>query len=205
MPADRPLGERVRELVIRRSPTFILGSRGLDRHHEPTGFISAVLGYATRSDRIARRFWHRRAVRLSLDREELAYWNLSGRDLAGIQMTKSNLQRASLREADLASARLFGANLEGADLHRARLWHCDLRQANLAAADLGGVDLRGARLESTDLRNANLSGADLSGARLGDTDLRGADLREATLGEKFDRSLTRSDERTRWPEAAPTP
>ena len=201
MPADRPTGDVVREVLARRSPAFILGSRGLDRAHEPSGFFGSVLGFATRSDRVSRKFWHRRAVRLSLDREELGYWNLSNRDLSGIQITKGNLQRASLRDTDLASARLFGANLEGADLHHARLWHCDLRDANLAAADLAAADLRGARLERTDLRNANLRGADLTDARLGETDLRGADLREATLGAKFDRSLTVSDERTRWPDS----
>jgi len=200
MPADRPTGDVMREVLARRSPAFILGSRGLERAHEADGFFGSILSFATRSDRVSSKFWHRRAVRLSLDREELGFWNLSGRDLSGIQITKGNLQRASLRDTDLASARLFGANLEGADLYHARLWHSDLRDANLAAADLTGVDLRGARLERTNFRNANLRGANLTDARLGNTDLRGADLREARLGAKFDRALTVADERTRWPD-----
>jgi uncharacterized protein YjbI with pentapeptide repeats len=201
MPADRPFGDRFREFWIRRSPAFILGGRGLEKPYDPIGPIDRFLTIATRSDRPSRRYRHRRAVRLGLDGEQLGWWNLAGRDLSGIQITKGDLQRASLRETDLASARLYNVNLEGADLHRARLWHADLRRATLAAAEMAGVDLRGARLESADLRNADLRGANLTGARLAATDLRGADLREATLSADFDRDTVVWDERTRWPEA----
>ncbi len=201
MPAERPFGERFLEFWIRRSPAFILGGRGLEMPYDPDGFVDRFITCATRSDRPTRRYRHRRAVRLGLDSEQLGWWNFSGRDLSGIQITKGNLQRASLREADLASARLYSVNLEGADLHGARLWHADLRRAMLAAAEMSGVDLRGARLESADMRNADLRGANLTGARVDAADLRGADLRGATLGDGFDRSVVHADDRTRWPEA----
>jgi uncharacterized protein YjbI with pentapeptide repeats len=197
---DTAFADIWRDLVVRRSPAFLLGGRGMERTSPPRGPLGAFLQFATRTDRIAHRYFHRRAIRLSFGGEDFAYWNLIGRDLSGVQITKGNLERAHLRDADLASARLYAANLDGADLAHARLWHADLRAASLVAADLSGCDLRGARLESTALRNANLWGADLADARLGATDLRGADLRGAKLGASFDRALVIEDERTRWPD-----
>ncbi len=201
MSVDREFRDRLFELWVRRSPAFILGGRGLEMPYDPVGVIDRFLTNATRSDRPTRRYRHRRAVRMTFDGEILGWWNLAGRDLSGVQITKGDLRRASLRETDLASARLYAVNLEGADLHGARLWHADLRRANLGAADLSGVDLRGARLESANLRNADLRGADLTGARTTAVDLRGADLRAATLGSTFDRSTVVEDDLTRWPEA----
>ena len=201
MHANRPLSQRVHETLSRRSPTFILGSPALDKAFEPTTFWWSVVAFATRSDRAARRYWHRRAVSLTFDYEELEYWDMTGRDLSGLRITRGNMAGIGLRDTDLSSSHLFAANFECADLRGARLWRCDLRSANFVSADLTGVDLRRARLEGTDFRFAHLVAADLTTSRLTGADLSGADLRGAKFDEDFDRSAVISNEQTRWPDS----
>ena len=94
-------------------------------------------------------------------------------DLAGADLSRTNLARADLSRTNLAGANLSRANLAGADLTGA-----DLTGANLTGADLTGANLSRADLTGADLTGANLRWADLTGA-----DLRWADLTEADLSE----------------------
>ncbi|AEH08748.1 pentapeptide repeat protein [Candidatus Protofrankia datiscae] len=101
----------------------------------------------------------------------LALANLRGVDLTGVQ-----LNRANLRGVDLTDARLRGADLTGARLRRV-----DLTDVNLAGAQLDKVDFAGARLTGLDFAGARLAGVDLTGADLTDTALAGANLAGAQL------------------------
>jgi uncharacterized protein YjbI with pentapeptide repeats len=122
--------------------------------------------------------------------------NLSGADLAGL-----NLGQAMLREADLTGANLQAADLTRADLTNANLEYAQLNGAELIGADLAEVhasgawlnyaddlpmgsiapSLPGADLREAKLRNADLKGAHLETANLAGAWLRGADLTAATL------------------------
>lgn len=77
-------------------------------------------------------------------------YNLSGADLAGLDLTEASLGGADLSGADLRYANLSGADLTGADLSR---------------ADLRGADLRNANLSEAIFKDALLAGANLIGAR----------------------------------------
>jgi uncharacterized protein YjbI with pentapeptide repeats len=84
--------------------------------------------------------------------------NLSGADLADVNLQGAKLQGANLQNADLA-----GANLAGADLAGANLQDASLSGADLAGADLAGANVQGADLAGADLNGANLKGANLKG------------------------------------------
>ncbi len=117
--------------------------------------------------------------RLALMGADLSEADLTGADLSRARMAGSGLRRAvlvsaSLRRTDLRGARLTGANLEGADLTR----------ANLCAADLGGAQLSQARLAGAlvDSRTRFSGSAPHGVVVLGPhTDLRAADLTDHTL------------------------
>jgi uncharacterized protein YjbI with pentapeptide repeats len=84
-----------------------------------------------------------------------------------------------------ANAYLSGAELRGAYLSRTDLFHVDLAGADLRGADLGEANLSNANLCGADLSGANLWRADLSDSNLGGADLNranliGADLKGAT-------------------------
>ena len=62
---------------------------------------------------------------------------------------------ADFSRTDLAGLNLSGSDLRHADLHGACLRGTDLRRANLHAGDLTGANLLDARLQEADLRDAN--------------------------------------------------
>ncbi|WP_250290160.1 TIR domain-containing protein [Frankia sp. CiP1_Cm_nod1] len=93
-------------------------------------------------------------------------FDLSGVDLRGAELNRTNLAGARLAGIDLTNAWLAGADLAGADLAGARLvkvWlkRADLTGANLAGARLDRATLAHARLADADLTNASLAGANL--------------------------------------------
>ena len=86
-------------------------------------------------------------------------FNLSARDLVGV---------------DLSGRMLAGADLSGKNLIGANLSQANLAGANLSKANLVGTNLSGANLAGANLTKANLVGADLSGAILAGADTSGA-------------------------------
>ncbi|MFH1463288.1 MAG: pentapeptide repeat-containing protein [Pseudomonadota bacterium] len=132
--------------------------------------------------------------------------DLSGRALAGVDLTHADLENADLSGTDLqgavlVQARLDGADLTGADLrgamaHRSRwrgaylgqarmegveLPRADLTDAELPEVDAEGIDLSGAKLRGADLSGARMPGAELSEAQLNNAILAGAKLPGARL------------------------
>ena len=112
--------------------------------------------------------------------------------VAGISLSRAQLQKAHLTGAQLHGASLWAAQLEGADLTGADLWGAQLQEAGLT-----GAQLRGAQLPYAQLEGADLTGAQLQGARLLDGQLRGADLTGAQL-HGVDMYHVRSLDGARW-------
>lgn len=125
--------------------------------------------------------------------------DLSGDNLSGLDLAKTNLELARLVGTDLA-----GANLDGAQLADAVLTNADLAGASLTGAGLNYVVSGGiagtpaslplnwalvggyligqtAILVSASLADANLSGTDLAFADLAEANLSHADLSSANL------------------------
>ena len=146
-------------------------------------------------------------------------------NLAGADLTATDLTGAVLAQADLSGTRLVSTGLAGANLDDARLVDANLSASGdinleaLGATGVVGATLNGATLVSADLSGANLSyasvvavvlinakltNANLTEAILSRADLRGADLTGATLtGAELDSICF--DERTRWPQGFPRP
>ena len=75
-------------------------------------------------------------------------------------------QHLDLSGADLAGLDLNGYNFSDAGLAGANLAGCDLRPCQLGGADLRGANLSGADIRSTPLHRAKLQEADFRGASL---------------------------------------
>jgi uncharacterized protein YjbI with pentapeptide repeats len=101
------------------------------------------------------------------------------RELPGVNLAGSRLDRANLALVDLRRASFANAHLVGAILTAAQLNEADLSGADLSKADLSGADLRGANLTGANLTGANLSEALLAGARITEAQLRMARKVEA--------------------------
>ena len=118
--------------------------------------------------------------------------NLSGRSLAGADLSGLDLRGANLAHADLYNVKLDDANLTGADLAGDRLDLAWLMRTNLTRADLSHVLLHGPitapGMEDMPKLAPILAGADFSGARIiarlnGDAE--GADFSHADLGARL--------------------
>lgn len=113
--------------------------------------------------------------------------HLGGADLQHANLAGSNLENAVLEQADLSESDLRGALMKDADLSRARLEGADVRGVNLIGADLQYASLRHANLERSSLVGANLRGANLEGVNLTRCNLEGANLEGANLvGARLD-------------------
>ena len=106
--------------------------------------------------------------------EDMAEFDLAGRNLRNVDLRDAPLERANLARADLTGARLVKANLSGADLSRAQLSRADLSRATLNHADLTFAYLaylRDAQVHRRQLAAASsLDGATMPDGRLYDGD-----------------------------------
>jgi uncharacterized protein YjbI with pentapeptide repeats len=140
----------------------------------PAGFDPAAAGVVYCSERYSNRWWRE---------EQTSFWAASSGkgawrkppaetpipDLAGENLSETNLLGAWLPGSKLDGAkfrhtRLKASNLEGASMRKADLTGANLRDATLAQADLTGAILRRADLRQASLAGATLDGADLTGA-----------------------------------------
>lgn len=120
-------------------------------------------------------------------------------DLAGGDLTRTNLQGANLQGANLKKANLDKANLGGTKLRNTNLREASLRYANLAGANLSGANLSNANLEGINLKDADLFGADLRKADLSQANIAGANLAETDL-MKAELKGTKYNSQTIWPD-----
>lgn len=148
--------------------------------------------------------WVELGRRNSLADFDLSERNLIGVDLMGVDLRRAKLIKANLAAANLSEADLRGADLELVNLSGADLSNADLRLAKLARANLTKANLVGARLDEAvlsddinegyrtswlprakltkaDLENANFNKTNSQGANLSEANLTGSSLREAKL------------------------
>lgn len=111
-----------------------------------------------------------------LERVDLSKANLESANCRGIFLSESNLNEACLESANLDFADLSRSSLSGASLSKA-----SIEQANLNDTDLQGADLSVANMVYSSLEEADLEGADLSGCDLTGVNLRKANLVRANL------------------------
>jgi len=103
----------------------------------------------------------------------------TNKDLAGVDLSNSNLFKANLSNAELSHAKLVNVNLSNANLNNAYLYKADLTGANLQNADL-----RNAYFSQANLTSVYLSGALCCGAYFKDAELKFANLKAAKLSHK---------------------
>lgn len=97
---------------------------------------------------------------------DLAWANLIGLDLGGINLRKANLKLAFCRttdfsNADFTEAVLYGTNFQDSDLRSAVMKDVNLEGANLINSVLEGADLEGANLKLAVLDGANCNNINL--------------------------------------------
>lgn len=117
----------------------------------------------------------------NLNGAQLSEANLSQANLSGANLTKANLIGAKLLQANLIKTNLSEANLSVANLTAANLTEANLIQANLNHANLTVADLSGANLKNAQTYNANFSGANLEKANMKGANMNGANLDKAEL------------------------
>jgi hypothetical protein len=98
--------------------------------------------------------------------------SMEGRNLSGVDISKSVLNNANLSGVNLVAANLAGSNLSYvnfslANLQQARLTRATLLGANLRAANLRGADFTGADMSFVILTDADITDIKLEGANLG--------------------------------------
>ncbi|UNK24770.1 DUF2169 family type VI secretion system accessory protein [Yersinia intermedia] len=82
--------------------------------------------------------------------------NLSGIDLTGVDLANMDLRHANLRGTLLENANLYGCNLEHASLQEAMLARADLTNANLSYTNLERASLALAQCENTNFTASRL-------------------------------------------------
>ena len=102
-------------------------------------------------------------------------------DLTGADLAYVNLENADLKKLDLSGCSLMFANLDGADLREVCLDEANIIGATLINSHLENAVMRKAHLSAAKARNCFLTGADLTGAFMGSADLQGANLDRAVL------------------------
>jgi uncharacterized protein YjbI with pentapeptide repeats len=96
----------------------------------------------------------------SIDAEELIERYAAGeRDFADISLKWEDLSGANLAGVNLTGAIFIRVNLSKANLSSANLTNTSLKSANLSGANLQGANVTNALIDFANLENANLKGA----------------------------------------------
>jgi uncharacterized protein YjbI with pentapeptide repeats len=146
------------------------------------------------------------------DEVDFAGAELTGINLAGLDLRNSVLREAKLNGADLTKVnlqgvdaykvQLRGACLSGADLREAHFESANARkavfhdQANLNAVKFHDAVLTEARFESSNLQSAHFDRAHLEGARFQSADINDAFIRPASFDDATLQSLNRA--KNKW-------
>ncbi len=126
-------------------------------------------------------FRHANLAGVDLSRTNLRLLSFHGADLRKAKLRSSNLVMTQLQGANLKWANLQQANLTTAQLQNAILWKAQLQNAVLVNSQLQNAVLREAHLENADLRGAQLQGVNFDMACLDNADLRGSTITQEQL------------------------
>jgi uncharacterized protein YjbI with pentapeptide repeats len=118
---------------------------------------------------------------------DLRNCDLSGMQMAGVNLYSAQLSGANLSDADLSGADLTGADLANANLNGAILDNASLHTTNLVGATFDNASLRNTNMDDAyapggSFINADLRGANLYFATFSDANLSGANLSDSFLG-----------------------
>lgn len=86
----------------------------------------------------------------------LQYYNLSGLDFGGQNLSQADFTGSKLYAAKMAGCNLTGVNFFAADLRSADLTKAVCRRADFRGSDVSGADLTGADLTEADLRQGKI-------------------------------------------------
>ncbi len=133
--------------------------------------------------------------KLMLDGSSLQSSDLAGADLSYTDLRNSNLSGAKLEKATLFRASLNGSNVDKADLsriegYRASFAGVSAQDASFASAGLQRADFSGANLTGADFRKAELGRAVFTGSVITGAKFAMANLARANLaGVRFEGPL----------------
>ena len=97
---------------------------------------------------------------------DLAWANLIGLNLEGVNFSDVNLKLAFCRTTNFSNADLRGSNLYGTNFQDSRLESAQMQNTNLEGANLIKAELKNANLEGANLKLAQLDNADCEGTNL---------------------------------------
>lgn len=129
----------------------------------------------------------------NLSKADLTYAKLSEGYLDQCNLHQANLSDSDLKFTKLGSAHLVEANLTRADMFRCELVSSDLQATNLSEANLQRAYLVDSNLKNANLKHANLRSANLKGVIFYGTNLIQADLSNACIGETLWANLDLSE------------
>jgi uncharacterized protein YjbI with pentapeptide repeats len=148
-----------------------------------------------------------RLIQCGVDRRRIEEQNISEMDLSGQNLAAVDLKGFLIIKVNLENSDLSGADLRGLEFAQsncvcARFMGADFRGARLAFgyfnnADFSGADFRGAHLENALCSECIFTGGDFRGAHLGsehyNSDFRGTDLRGIVVPPESDFSKLNCD------------
>lgn len=132
-------------------------------------------------------------------RGEEPLWKGYVTDLAGVNLSETDLDRAFIESTDLSGADLSGAVLSRSNLRRADLSNANLRGADLYEADLYQANLQGATLADAQLTRARLVDVNLEDATLENCNVYGVAAWDVKLNQRTNQTnLVISDPSRTW-------
>ncbi|PIK55488.1 putative BTB/POZ domain-containing protein KCTD9 [Apostichopus japonicus] len=111
----------------------------------------------------------------------LSHANLSGANMAFCSLERTNLSFAKLDQANLQGVKMVLANLEGASLKSCNFEDPAGSKANMEGVNMMGVNLENSQMAGVNLRVAKLKNANLQNSNLRRAVLAGTDLENCNL------------------------
>ncbi len=184
---------QIADLSKNFKPYFLESSDSIPQLESPErGFLlKSIIGLrldATTQRKIIRSadFSYAKLDKENLSGLDLAYINLEGAHLTEAILSNCNLAHAKLQNSQLWGSQLSHVRLDSANLNRANLAWAKLDSSKMGTANFGSANLSNSTLRNTDLSNANCTAANLSTTFLNNSNLTksnffGANLSNAVL------------------------
>jgi hypothetical protein len=130
---------------------------------------------------------------LDLSGVDLAHIDLHGANLCGVDLSCADLSMSFFREARLDNSHLNFADFRAASFVEASVTNCNMHVVDLRYSYLVDADLSHSLLQGARVNGANLEGAKFEHCYLHGADFRGSNLAKASV------TGAKADDETRWP------
>lgn len=114
---------------------------------------------------------------------ELKYADLSNAVLNRCRFAGANWQNVKAYHLQLTGGQLGGIDLRKSQLNVSNLAHTNINDADAREADFRGCNLEGVHFDQTDLENCNFTGTNLKGTDFYNANLKGVDFERAVFDE----------------------